>query len=548
MGKNWAIIIGINQYDNLQPLQYAKRDAEAVRDYFLNEASFEKVYFFSEDAPDIEQDHGPPFNPLPTFTKLDRFLDVRFDQPFLGPGDNFWFFFAGHGKRHHDRDYLLPSDVNPRKIEGTAIPINYIAERLRRCGADNTILILDACRDRSDRSRGEEGIGTEVQKGVITLFSCSPNELSYEIDELQQGAFTHTLLCGLRDQGEGSCATVERLYRYLHDNLPSLNCRYNKPKQTPYGVVEPPTKYHLILFPQKAISTDVDNLRDDAQKAEVAREYSIARQLWIRVLAVSLADPEAVEGIQRLARLSNPSVSTPSFSNQDGIKVQNHEATTDLKAGARRAELRQDYPLARKLWIQVLAISLDLEAVEGIERVAVYSCSLPPPPPPISISSIYRNLQEALEASNWKQADYETYLVMLKAVGRKKIGWLRREEIERITCDVIITIDQLWTQCSNNKFGLSVQQNLWLSVGGQAGRFDYTVFCEFSDLIGWREDDDWWIKKYNDFTFSLEAKEGHLPSLGCGARGDETNWWNYWKDGLRSLLPLISTCLLDKNS
>ena len=58
MGKNWAIAIGINDYYNLQALNFAKQDAESVRDFFLNEAGFERVYYFSEDAPPIESPRG----------------------------------------------------------------------------------------------------------------------------------------------------------------------------------------------------------------------------------------------------------------------------------------------------------------------------------------------------------------------------------------------------------------------------------------------------------------------------------------------------------
>ncbi len=300
MGKNWAIAIGINSYDNLQPLSYAKRDAADMRDYFLNEAGFEKVYYFAEDAPDIDLDYGPPFKPLPTFAKLDRFLDVRFEQSFLGTGDNFWFFFAGHGKRHRDRDYLLPSDVNPRNIEGTALPINYITERLRRCGADNVVLLLDACRTEGDRDG--EGIGVEKQKGVVTLFSCSPSERSYEIDELQQGSFTYALLQGLRIQEEGNCATVERLDQHLRYQVPELNRRYRKPKQTPYTNAEPISKRHLILLPQKATLADVMVLKNDALEAEAERDWELAEQLWVRVLAVSPADQQAIKAIKRIAR------------------------------------------------------------------------------------------------------------------------------------------------------------------------------------------------------------------------------------------------------
>jgi formylglycine-generating enzyme required for sulfatase activity/uncharacterized caspase-like protein len=311
MGRNWAITIGINQYDNLQPLAYARRDAAAMQDYFLHEAGFEEVYYFADDAPDI-QTSGPPFKPLPTFAKLDRFLDIRFEQDFLGAGDNFWFFFAGHGKRERGRDYLLPTDVNPRSLERTAISIDHVTERLRRCGADNIILVLDACRNEGDRDG--EGIGNETaqlarERGIVTLFSCSPSERSYEIDELQQGAFTYALLQGLRIQGEGNCATVERLCQHLRHQVPAINERYRKPRQTPYPIAEPLSKQHLILLPQFATLADVRALKIDAFEAEAERDWDLAEQLWTRVLAVSPADSQAIKAIKRIARQDLSAVS-----------------------------------------------------------------------------------------------------------------------------------------------------------------------------------------------------------------------------------------------
>ena len=302
MGRNWAIAIGINTYDNLQSLSYANRDAAAMRDYFVNEAGFEQVYYFAEDAPDIELDYGPPFKPFPTFAKLDRFLDIRFENQALGSGDNVWFFFAGHGKRHKNRDYLLPSDVNPRNLERTALSIAALTERLRRCGADNVILLLDACRNEGNEGdRDGEGIGNEQQKGVVTLFSCSPNERSYEIDQLQHGSFTYTLLQGLRTQGEGNCATVERLDQHLRYQVPELNRRYAKPTQTPYTNAEPIAKRHLILLPKQATLADVTILKNDALEAEAEQDYELAEQLWVRVLTVSPGDRQAIKAIQRLA-------------------------------------------------------------------------------------------------------------------------------------------------------------------------------------------------------------------------------------------------------
>jgi uncharacterized caspase-like protein len=239
MGKNWAIMIGINGYRNLQRLNFAKRDAESVRDYFTKDLGFPEVYHFSDDSPAIAQDYGDPIDSHPTFATLRRFFRTRFEKPFLRPGDNLWFFFAGHGVRHEDRDYLMPIDADPGDISATAIPLNYVTERLQRCGADNVILLLDACRSGVGKRDGL-GIGQEHQQGVITLFSCSPSQSSYEIESLQQGAFTYALLEGLHIQGEGNCATLEHLYQYLRHTVPQLNQRHNKPPQIPYGRIEYP--------------------------------------------------------------------------------------------------------------------------------------------------------------------------------------------------------------------------------------------------------------------------------------------------------------------
>lgn len=310
MGRNYAITIGINGYSYLQRLNYAKSDADAVRQLFLQELGFQKVYHFTDDSPDIPQDYGPDLESRPTATTLGRFLRKRFDKPLLRDGDNLWFFFAGHGIRSQNRDFLMPIDGDPGDLERSAIPIHYISERLRRSGADNVILLIDACRSFEGKRDGY-GIGTEKQQGVITLFSCSPEESSYEIEELQGGAFTHVLLESLRRQGEGNCATVERLYQQLRHYVPQITRQHKRVAQTPYGVIEPPTKIHLILLPQSATLADIATLKNDALNAEVQKDYKLAKQYWVRVLAASPADPNAIEGIERLSRLGITAKPTP---------------------------------------------------------------------------------------------------------------------------------------------------------------------------------------------------------------------------------------------
>ncbi|MEH2407485.1 SUMF1/EgtB/PvdO family nonheme iron enzyme [Nostoc sp.] len=300
MAKNWAIAIGVNRYDYLQPLNYAKRDALSMQQFLQSKAGFEKIYFFSDDSPDVGGK-----STRPNRANLRQVLLELFNKPFMGAGDNFWFFFSGHGMRHDERDYLMPSDGNPGDITETAIPINFVTERLRRCGADNVVLILDACR--SLGTRAGEGIGRQTaekvaQQGVISIFSCSPQEYSYEIEALQQGAFTIALLEGLGIQGK--CATVEKLNQYLNHRVPEIVRQHNNGRQTPYIIAEPINKSHLILVPRYATLADIATLKIDAYRAQVKGDLDLAKQLWIRVLAAASGqDLEAIEALEDIARL-----------------------------------------------------------------------------------------------------------------------------------------------------------------------------------------------------------------------------------------------------
>jgi uncharacterized caspase-like protein len=125
MGRNWAIVVGINHYENLRSLKYAKQDALVMASWFKGEANFEQVFLFTDDSPPIAV--NPPIPTQPTFGHLRRFLRAQFEnieKPLLKPEDNLWFFFAGHGNRYKDNDYLMFSDSDPGDVEHTPFAIN----------------------------------------------------------------------------------------------------------------------------------------------------------------------------------------------------------------------------------------------------------------------------------------------------------------------------------------------------------------------------------------------------------------------------------------
>jgi len=134
MAKNWAIAIGINYYYNLKQLKYAKVDAEAMQDWFKQEAGFNRVFLFTEDSKAIPS-APQPIPTQPTFANFYGFLEKQFEKPLLNPEDNLWFFFAGHGKRYKDQDYLMFLDSSPVAVDRTAISVDYVTQRLRRSGA-----------------------------------------------------------------------------------------------------------------------------------------------------------------------------------------------------------------------------------------------------------------------------------------------------------------------------------------------------------------------------------------------------------------------------
>jgi formylglycine-generating enzyme required for sulfatase activity/uncharacterized caspase-like protein len=317
-----AIVIGVNQYEHLQPLAYAQQDAKAVAAFLKAEAKFDHVYYFAEDAAPI---NGVSMQP--TQNNLRRILETRVAKRGLGDGDNFWFFFSGHGMRDGERDFLMPIDGYAENVAASGISTAQVSEWLRGSGADNVVMILDACR--SGGRKDGKGIGDETregcrQTGVISLFSCSPNQFSYELPTYEQGAFTKVLLEGLGVQG--ACATVARLDEYLTRRVPEVvrECLGAGVNQYPYSIAEPINKSHLILMPQHSRPEDLNALKMDALRAEKAGNLRLALQCWLRVNIASRGlDNEALDEIfeLRLKLRQSPPIAQPKADPQSEVPL-----------------------------------------------------------------------------------------------------------------------------------------------------------------------------------------------------------------------------------
>ncbi len=539
MARNWAICIGINKYENLTPLRFAVRDADCMRDWFEKEAGFEKVYLFTDNSPQItDTDASKPYQTKPTYGRLMRFLENRFAKPFLSVGNNLWFFFSGHGLRQRDRDYLMLSDSSASAgslIEKTAISLIYVTERLRRSGADNVILIYDACRNEGS-SKGL-GVGEERYKGVITIASCRPDERSFEIEDLYNGSFTYALLESLRIQGTGNCATVERLDQRLCRRVPELNRKYQKASQNPYVIAEPLSKSQLILLPSQATLQDVSALKGEAYRAKDNNELELAKTFMTQVLIASPADPDALAWFKNiwLEELKwqhkelkwqhkfeilglEKSHETKIRELEQSYQNKRQELEQSLQAQIKQLEqqLEQERAQASKqqsnLEANIKAAQVKLAEKESI--IAQLQSS-----PQVAVTGEvelktekginYTKLRDLLAAGKWKEADRETTLTMLQAAGRESERWLRVEDIDNFPCEDLRTINQIWLHYSKGKFGFSIQKEIYESLGGTR-EYNEKVWKDFCSRVGWRKGGNWVY--YDDLTFNVEdAPRAHLP-------------------------------------
>ena len=310
MARNWAICIGVKTYQYMTSLDFPDRDAEELAKLLKDKANFEKTYLFTDNSKPIN-DMSSEFPSKPNYTTIWRWIGRRFNRdrkPPLSMGDNLWFFFSGHGFEKQGKHYLLLSDSDTDFVEKTAICLDDIILHLRDySGAGNVILLIDAC-----RISGKGGFNLPEQQGIIQITSCTRGERAYEIEELKHGSFTYVLLESLQLQGENNCATVERLYYRLQNRVPELNRRYQKPRQTPYAVVEPPPKNHLFLLPNyiKPTREDIAILREKALNAEfIQQDLKLAEIIWRRL--ITLDTDEALTNLFRIQEKKKQPQSPP---------------------------------------------------------------------------------------------------------------------------------------------------------------------------------------------------------------------------------------------
>jgi hypothetical protein len=188
----------------------------------------------------------------------------------------------------------------------------------------------------------------------------------------------------------------------------------------------------------------------------------------------------------------------------------------------------------------------------------------------------YKPLRNLLETGSFREADVETIEFLSKMVeGREGwIDWISiYSEQERKICTDVRTINMLWEAYSNGRFGFRKQLSIWNQIYNDEGLYDRWwrqappeardyywstreswgvsigsyknsfVYDTFAGQVGWLVDNRRHLN-YNDLSFTLNAPEGHLPTIrkGMTVDGRAMGWYG---DGVTSFfLRVLPTCNL----
>ena len=103
----------------------------------------------------------------------------------------------------------------------------------------------------------------------------------------------------------------------------------------------------------------------------------------------------------------------------------------------------------------------------------------------------YSKLHSLLGEKSWSEADRQAQKVFYRLARREQEGYVRDEDIARIPIQDLRKFDRLWQQHSKGRFGISVQQRLFLQLG-QTQESEFQLWSPFTaSFMGYRQGSRW---------------------------------------------------------
>ena len=195
---SWAIIIGINKYQNVKPLNYAVSDAQSIKEILLNNYKFKDT-----NIAFITDENATKDNILDAFSNVSKQAKEK---------DRIVVFYAGHGETYKlpsggDMGYLIPVDGNLDNLYRSSIPMKSLYDIAEMSYAKHILYLVDACyggltlntRGLTSDPTPEYLKNMTKERGRQVITAGGKDEKIIEKPEWGHSAFTRNLIKGLGD-------------------------------------------------------------------------------------------------------------------------------------------------------------------------------------------------------------------------------------------------------------------------------------------------------------------------------------------------------------
>jgi hypothetical protein len=234
--KDWGLIIGVEDYQRLPKVEFARKDALIVRDYFMRVLGVPEENIISLIDSEATKAHIEGY--------IKKYIPSN-----VGKDATLYVYFAGHGMPgiKEGEPYLVPYDADTRFIEQTGYKLMSFYQDLNRLKLHRVYVFLDSCFS-GMASRAAEMLIKEARpalfrvnsvrppsRSIISFNATSTGQISNAFPAKEHGLFTYFLLLGMKgeaDANDDGWISVKETYKYVLSNV-SRESRRLQSEQTP---------------------------------------------------------------------------------------------------------------------------------------------------------------------------------------------------------------------------------------------------------------------------------------------------------------------------
>jgi tetratricopeptide (TPR) repeat protein len=241
-GKTRALVIGISDYQFIDKLNYAHKDAESFASFLYAQG------LTPADAVVLTNKQATRANII---TELLRMAQLS------QPGDNLIFYFSGHGDVENitmfKKGYLLTNDTYSNNYMAGAISVSDLKDIfVTLCDRQvKVVVITDACRS-GKLAGGKDGtqytatLLKPLWSNEIKILSSEPDQLSMEGPQWGdgRGVFSYYLINGMEgaaDANQDSMITINELNQFVGAKVSDVTLGKQQP------IIDGPNRFSTVI-------------------------------------------------------------------------------------------------------------------------------------------------------------------------------------------------------------------------------------------------------------------------------------------------------------